>query len=70
MEMCMKICPCKRTDCPRHGDCEACREHHHASDRKQLTRCEKPEKKKRGKRSKLSFGVKGKSVKAEDQMIK
>lgn len=49
MEMCMKICPCKRTDCPRHGDCEACREHHHASDRKPLTRCEKQEKKKRGK---------------------
>lgn len=21
-------CPCKRTRCPRHGDCTACREHH------------------------------------------
>ena len=34
-------CPCKRVDCPRHGDCAACREHHHASYRKPLTRCEK-----------------------------
>lgn len=31
----------KRVDCPRHGDCAACREHHYASDRKPLTRCEK-----------------------------
>ena len=38
-------CPCKRTDCPRHGDCFACWEHHHASGRKPLTRCEKLERK-------------------------
>lgn len=36
-------CPCKRINCPRHGDCAACREHHHASSRKPLTRCEKLE---------------------------
>ena len=36
-----EACPCKRTKCPRHGDCAACREHHHASERKPLTRCEK-----------------------------
>ena len=34
-------CPCKRVDCSRQGDCAACREHHHASYRKPLTRCEK-----------------------------
>ncbi|MGI6171627.1 MAG: hypothetical protein ACOYIC_07900 [Butyricicoccus sp.] len=40
-------CPCKRTKCERHGDCDACREHHHSkgSGRKALTRCEKLEKK-------------------------
>jgi hypothetical protein len=21
-------CPCRRTRCPRHGDCAACRAHH------------------------------------------
>lgn len=42
-------CPCKRTDCPRHGDCLACWEHHHASGRKPLTRCEKLERKARRK---------------------
>lgn len=26
-------CPCKRKDCPRHGDCEACRAHHAKSNR-------------------------------------
>ena len=26
-------CPCKRTDCPQHGDCEACRAHHQGSRR-------------------------------------
>ena len=42
-------CPCKRTDCPRHGDCLACGEHHHAPGRKPLTRCEKLERKARRK---------------------
>ena len=41
------VCPCKRTDCPRYGDCTACREHHHASVHKPLTRCEKLEQKER-----------------------
>lgn len=36
-----ETCPCRRVNCPRHGDCAACLEHHHASDRKPLTRCEK-----------------------------
>ncbi len=27
-------CPCKRTACKRHGDCEACRAHHAESKRK------------------------------------
>lgn len=35
------ICPCKRVNCPRHGDCAACREHHHTSGSKKLTRCER-----------------------------
>ena len=30
---------------PRHGDCDACREHHHTSKRKLLTYCEKLERK-------------------------
>lgn len=35
-------CPCKRTSCERHGDCERCREYHHSkSSGKALTRCEK-----------------------------
>ena len=34
------FCPCKRTDCLRHGDCTACREYHHTSGHKPLTRCE------------------------------
>lgn len=42
-------CPCKHIKCPRHGDCTACREHHHISVRKPLTRCEKPERKKQRK---------------------
>ena len=41
MEEPQKTCPCKRVGCPRHGDCAACREHHHANGRKPLTRCEK-----------------------------
>lgn len=38
-------CPCARVNCPRHGDCDACREHHHTSKRKLLTYCEKLERK-------------------------
>lgn len=33
-------CPCKRTKCKRHKNCEACKEHHHTV-RKQLTACER-----------------------------
>ena len=39
-------CPCKRTKCERHGDCDKCREYHHNKhSKKSLTRCEKLEKK-------------------------
>lgn len=39
-------CPCKRTKCERHGNCAACREHHHdKNSKKPLTRCEKLKKK-------------------------
>ena len=27
-------CPCRRVNCPRHGDCAACRAHHRDSQRK------------------------------------
>lgn len=36
-------CPCPKTGCSRHGNCEACREHHHKIN--SLTRCERNEKK-------------------------
>jgi len=29
-----KDCPCKKKNCPRYGDCEACRAFHAASKRK------------------------------------
>lgn len=32
-------CPCKRQQCPRHGDCVTCREHH-LSNKKIPTYCE------------------------------
>ncbi|NLC78620.1 MAG: hypothetical protein GX683_02685 [Ruminococcaceae bacterium] len=38
-------CPCKRTECERHGNCAACRARHHGDPRKPLTSCEKREKK-------------------------
>lgn len=33
-------CPCKR-DCERHGNCEACKEHHHSWKRVPKTTCER-----------------------------
>ena len=42
-------CPCRRVNCPRHGDCAACREYHQSSARKMLTHCEKLEQKARRK---------------------
>lgn len=37
-----KACPCKRTACERHGDCAACKEHHHSScGRYPLATCER-----------------------------
>lgn len=41
MERKEKDCPCKRVKCERHGDCVACKEHHHASTRHPLTTCER-----------------------------
>lgn len=38
-------CPCRRTKCPRHGDCTACREHHHNDSRRPMTSCERLQKK-------------------------
>lgn len=40
-------CPCT-SDCPRHGDCEACRGHH----KKSLTTCQRLEKKKEKEKEK------------------
>lgn len=34
-------CPCKKRNCPRHGDCEACREHHANSKRQRPVKCER-----------------------------
>ncbi len=39
-------CPCKRTECERHGNCDVCKAYHHGkTSGKSLTRCEKLEKK-------------------------
>ncbi len=35
-------CPCTYPGCPRHGDCEECKEYHHSIDQK--TCCEKKKK--------------------------
>jgi hypothetical protein len=32
-------CPCAYPDCPRHGDCKACKDYHHGMGEK--TCCEK-----------------------------
>ena len=37
-------CPCKRVNCPRHGDCEACQAHHQVSKRSRP--CERQQAKK------------------------
>lgn len=45
-------CPCKRVNCVRYGDCEACRKHHSSMDKKELTSCERLEKKLQKKKEK------------------
>ncbi len=40
-------CPCKRTKCVRHGNCEVCREHH--KNKKSLTFCDRLKKKEQRK---------------------
>lgn len=37
--MIAQVCPCKRTSCKRHGNCEACREYHKG--RKRPPYCER-----------------------------
>jgi hypothetical protein len=39
MEKVKKVCPCKSTGCPRHSDCEECREYHYSKD--SLPACER-----------------------------
>lgn len=41
MECINENCPCKRTNCERHGDCVACKEHHHSLEQKLMTSCER-----------------------------
>lgn len=43
-------CPCKRIKCERHGDCTACKEHHHASAKIPLATCERMKAKEERKR--------------------
>ncbi len=39
-----KNCPCKRINCVRHGDCEACKAHHANFKRKMSVACERKNK--------------------------
>lgn len=41
MEYQKENCPCKRIACERHGNCDACKEHHHRSVKIPLTTCER-----------------------------
>lgn len=34
-------CPCKRIKCERYGNCAACKQHHHAPNKKLLPACER-----------------------------
>ena len=34
-------CPCKKTDCERHGDCAACMAHHHDPQHETKTECDR-----------------------------
>ena len=34
-------CPCRKKNCPRHGDCCSCRAYHASSKRKRPTACER-----------------------------
>lgn len=34
-------CPCKKKSCPRHGDCDACRQHHAESKRQRPVYCDR-----------------------------
>lgn len=36
-------CPCTSSGCPRHGDCDACKDYHHGMGQK--TTCEKQKRK-------------------------
>ena len=39
-----KDCPCKRKNCERHGDCDACRAYHAKMKRKCPCACERQKK--------------------------
>ena len=52
-------CPCKRVQCERHGDCHACKEHHHASKRLPLSTCERIKARKEKNLKKVSTNEKG-----------
>ncbi len=45
-----KHCPCKRIKCERHGDCNACVNHHHNSEKMPDTSCERMRKKEEKKK--------------------
>lgn len=34
-------CPCKKINCPRHGNCKECKQYHHSSSLFMLTKCER-----------------------------
>lgn len=34
-------CPCRKSNCKYHGDCEACMNHHYNMERKTKTQCDR-----------------------------
>ena len=54
-------CPCKRAKCERHGNCAACKAHHHA-DGKMGTTCERLAQKAERKKEKGPAGDRDKSL--------
>jgi len=41
MEEIKQNCPCKKISCERHGNCEACKEHHSKLSGNRKTACER-----------------------------
>lgn len=48
-------CPCKRTQCERHGDCSACRVHHNNMKRKMRVACDRINVKKYSKKAQVAL---------------